>query len=405
MPSPSVRHNFAKLTPTPRARLISEYGVNGFFGRVTTARTTDLWLPDADGVYQQYGSGEVGIINGDAVWSQPGATNLATYSEDSAQWGAWSGGVTETANAATAPDGTLTATQLTSIDSAADGAIVSGGNITLAASTEYNFSIHVENVDSGSSQIFAYDQNGPSAIGQVQFNWTAGVPSTASSSGASNIRYERLGSTNIYRISFSATTPGSVTTHIMVLQPDRGNAQKSVYAWGSQITAGSFVTSYIPTAGSAVTINATQPKIVTPNPTTNFAGRFIWRPAAASQGTVWLLGNYTDANNAWGILHDGTNVIFRNRIAGSNNDAVKSLSYSADTDYLIQYRHDTINGLDIAVDGTVGTNDATTTAVTNAANTFLQQDGNQAGHATGSIRDIRSIQHAAGWTDSEWLAS
>ena len=51
---------------------------------------------------------------------------------------------------------------------------------------------------------------------------------------------------------------------------------------------------------------------------------------------MYLWGSYVDANNSTSILHDGTNIIFRKRISGTNYDSTKALTYTAGTTYTVK---------------------------------------------------------------------
>ena len=125
-----------------------------------------------------------------------------------------------------------------------------------------------------------------------------------------------------------------------------------------------------------------------------------WTPdSAASMGTVFLFGTYVDASNYTAILHDGTNVIARKRIAGVSTDATKALAYAANTKYRIVARFDGTNGIDVWVAGSKGTGDATTTASEIGTNFQIGADGNSANQAFGAIRNFITMQ--VGLTDAQ----
>ena len=147
----------------------------------------------------------------------------------------------------------------------------------------------------------------------------------------------------------------------------------------NQFEAGSFATSRISTGGaqrnadveqyvSAGNLNATAMSIkmqVTPEAT---FGTF----------TGWIWGTYVDANNATGILFDGTNLIARKRIGGANHDATIAWTPTAGVTVNVAARFDGVNGVDIWKNGVKGTNDSTMTASQIGTNFQVGSDGNSA---------------------------
>lgn len=162
-------------------------------------------------------------------------TNLLTYSEEFDN-GAWvkSGGVSVSANAVSAPDGTTTGDTIS-------GATGTTGNpsgvpsdilyraVTPSASTTYTASLWVKSAPSSSATTArltiwnAYT----GALSHVVFTPTA----------------------TWTRVEVSLTTGASVST----IQYRLGNADGSLCIWGAQLEAGSFPTSYIKTTSSTAT--------------------------------------------------------------------------------------------------------------------------------------------------------
>ncbi len=134
------------------------------------------------------------------------------------------------------------------------------------------------------------------------------------------------------------------------------------YLAGVQIEVGTFSSSNIPTTTTAVTRNADFESGVAAGNVGVVAGTIFmeWTPDAAAQGTIFLWGSFVDASNYTAILHDGTNMIFRKRIGGSNNDATKALAYVAGTTYKIAGTYDG-SGIQVYVDGVAGTADSNAT--------------------------------------------
>lgn len=164
---------------------------------------------------------------------------------------------------------------------------------------------------------------------------------------------------------------------------------------GTQQEDGNIVTSYIPTITAAVTRNADVDTYQTAgNIGTTGTVYLEFTPTHAPAGTIALWGSYTDANNSTQVIHDGTNIIMRKRIAGVNYDATKALTYVAGTTYKIAARAGT-GGQHIAVDGVLGTANANATAAVVSTTMQPGADGNGGQQPTANIRKWYT------WTDAK----
>jgi hypothetical protein len=166
-----------------------------------------------------------------AVVPKTGRRNLLTFTEQfgNASWTINSGGVV-TANAATAPDGLLTADQV-----AGNGTNFSGvrRNVASTPGTSYVSSLYVKQNTSSHCGMFV---DGGNLSGTLNF-------STGSISGSGFIA-ENVGN-GWFRISVARNATGVSHATVWVF-PSEGAATStnSVFVWGAQIELGSAVTAY-----------------------------------------------------------------------------------------------------------------------------------------------------------------
>ena len=243
---------------------------------------------------------------GTITLSTSSRTNLCKYSQqiDSTQWPTDAGITGITTNAATAPDGTTTASALTE-DSASSSKIVYAPSVTFTAAA-YVFSIDVK-AGTRSWAMLTMDYTGHTAY----FNLGTGVVGSVTSGATSGII--SLGS-GWYRCWMSMTkTAGagscqfSPTTGNGSGQIYTGGGGTAIYAWGGQIELGSTPTGYIPTTTTSASItdySYTGAGVVTLGQTAS--GTYVWN----GSGTLAASGSFDGAsfeNTAFDVVAAGGN--------------------------------------------------------------------------------------------------
>ena len=100
-------------------------------------------------------------------------------------------------------------------------------------------------------------------------------------------------------------------------------------------------------------------------------------------------GTYVDANNYTAILHNGTNLIARKRIGGTNHDATIACTYEALAMRRIAATFSSTAGIQIYDQGVAGTLDATTTTCQIGSTMEVGSDGNAANQANSAIANFK----------------
>jgi hypothetical protein len=219
-------------------------GTNSLDSRVTFTRATTATFVGSNGLIQ------TAAINAprfeyDSVTLAPrgllieeARTNIQIQSEDFST--AWvPTGISVSTNSTTAPDGNATADTLT--------ASASPGNIVylqpVGNGTTYTFSLFVKKLTSDTVQInFSNVAEGPvftfsTESFSVAASWTTSVQKL-------NNGWYRITATRVSNTVFAG------------MQIRIANSGEAIYAWGAQMEAGAFATSYIPTTTATVTRNA-----------------------------------------------------------------------------------------------------------------------------------------------------
>jgi hypothetical protein len=175
---------------------------------------------------------------------EEGRTNLLSSSEEfnNADWGKnFSAGVTVLANQANSPDGRQSMNRVTSRGA---GGSLYHQNAPIALSTTHSVSMFIRQGTATTSQMAIFNWNSGN-IATLNWTWVGGVPSTSASWMATNVRYENFGG-GMYRVAFTFTSLSN-GAHTILYVPDTTAGLGDGFAWGAQLEAGSFPTSYIPT--------------------------------------------------------------------------------------------------------------------------------------------------------------
>jgi len=146
----------------------------------------------------------------------------------------------------------------------------------------------------------------------------------------------------------------------------------------NSFVAGSIATSPIATGGGARPGDVDQ-YVSSGNIAATMSGTMQITPSTALGSTVvFHFGTYVDASNYTAVLSDGTNLIARKRIGGTNHDATIAWTRTVGTVAKVGWTFDNVSGSQIYLNGAAGTADATTTAAQIGAAFQVGADGNGA---------------------------
>lgn len=241
-------------------------------------------------------------------------TNLLLYSEqfDNAAW--VKAATTVSANAAAAPDGTVSADKLVVNNAAVMGSSTANGvrqaGIAKAASAlPYTITGHFKAAEFNSVHLFISDSGAVANNGSVKFNLANGTISTAAAAGGTFTGASAAITplpNGWYRCSLTVTTSTETALRGDFWPNDSvattGDGTSGIYAWGGDLAQGAFRTSYVPTTAAQAT-RAADSAIISDLSKIGFN---------ASEGTLYaeLPVPVSVSSPAAGILslHDGTSL-------------------------------------------------------------------------------------------------
>lgn len=274
--------------------------------------------------------------------------NLALRSEElgTAPWG-FGSSLAIAADAIEAPDGTLTADRLSN-----DGTVSSQGfsqAITFTADGVKVFSVFLKAGTAAATAFSIYDQTAATHRHVVQANWTNGVPSLVTGSGAGLIFPPRHIRNGWYRCAFNASGVVAANANVIVIYPSgTGAVAGSVYAWGAQPENARVPSSYMKSVGTqgtraAETWSRALPALNPPRACSVYMRQInqghgylgstaAWwiGDAAFTQPLLYLSDNGTFDGRLFGQWHDGssasTSVMGTGPTVGDVLEAVVQLS-------------------------------------------------------------------------------
>ena len=294
--------------------------------RITFTRASTATYVGRDGLIKTAGEDEARFDHDPATGESLGLlieesrTNIVSYSQEfnNGYWSKTGGGnpgTTVTANQAVAPDGTTTADYIDYTSATTASKLVERSFDDTPAGKTYTGSVWIKGT-AGQTINLILDGYGVDVTGeQYTLDGT----------------WQRLTITRTYGPTFSAAALFRFGVRPLGLSAGTAN---QVYAWGAQIEAGSFPTSYIPTSGSTAT-RAVDDAVIRGDSFNSFfnpsEGTVICKykkdhwPGAAGDiryERIWEIGDGTDANNL-NIFNDpsqpsGENIRYRVSTSSTN---------------------------------------------------------------------------------------
>jgi hypothetical protein len=276
--------NYPKVRPTLDLNFAR---VKTLDPRITFTRASGGSYVGADGLIKYAGVNEARFDHNPTSGESLGLlveearTNLALYSEqfDNAYWSKIR--TTATSNVIAAPDGTITADQIDHQSQSGDWSIIFRSALGAAGSNVFTIYLRC-------------------AAGQTVANYKLSAGGTISTITVTD-QWQR------FSLSYSGTQDVRMGNYIPESSPAR-----TVYAWGAQLEAGAFPTSYIPTTTTTVTRSADVASITGSNFSSWYnqnAGTF-YSKGDLTYGTVTSFRRLLAVNNgrfSWNMI-EGINV-------------------------------------------------------------------------------------------------
>lgn len=225
---------------------------------LTFTRASTAWAYNSSGVLTSFATNAPRIDYDPATLQPKGLlieearTNLLLRSAefDNAAW--LKVRSTVTADATTAPDGTVSADKLCEDATGGSTSREIHQDVSITNATVYSYSVYAKAAER--SQL--YLQTNGSGVGNVTFDLSAVTATPAGTVVGSSIVAAGNG---WYRCTMVFTAPATASTRFYAFPAGGGSisyvgtAGSGIYLWGAQLEAGSFATSPIPTTTASVT--------------------------------------------------------------------------------------------------------------------------------------------------------
>jgi hypothetical protein len=246
-------------TPAISPKLSLNFLSGSLDPRITFTRSTTATFTGSDGLIQSAAINAPRFDYDPVTLAAKGLlieeqrTNLLTRSEEFND-AAWTKArVSVTDNAIVAPDGTLTGDKL--VEDLTNDTHLVLRNVTTVVGALYTLSVYAKAAERTQASLQLV---GSATFPRVWFDLTtATIITTSAATGT----ITSVGD-DWYRLTLTATidtTTSSARIYLQIpgeLQGYQGNGTSGLYIWGSQLEAGAFATSYIPTTTTALTRNA-----------------------------------------------------------------------------------------------------------------------------------------------------
>jgi hypothetical protein len=311
---------------------------------------------------------------------------------------------TATDNTTVASDGTTTAATITASAGSGLNPTFIDTSITTTNGIAYTASIYAK---AGTHSWLQGSVNNQ-GTDFVNFNLATGI-ATASGGATATMT---LVSQGLYRCTYTYTTAGTDRRCIWQLAASATATRQQTWSpvgtetiivWGAQLEAGAFATSYIRTAGAAVTRNADNISFV--SSTGQLLSRGTWAadwttgPSPSSGVTQNIVMMRVDANNYSRLIVNGSAAVVAQFRASSSDVALLASPITAavaNTTYKQAAAYDTndfAQTMTASLDAGQPNTDSSGTPASGSFTTFVGSDNGSAGFNNGHIRRLTH------WTD------